>query len=156
MYIPRYLTSPISENKRKKQVSEALQKVAHKLHNTSTVCKSNYIDPYLIETYMNHSKKFFSMFKRAKTKEETIVIPPFKFPVRIYTDGACEPNPGSSGSGLVVYEDDRLVSLRYGYHEPQGTNNTAELIALREAFKIAIEYVERDPRRDTKWLRLLT
>lgn len=82
--------------------------------------------------------------RRRKTKEETIVISPFKFPVRIYTDGACEPNPGSSGSGLVVYEDDRLVSLRYGYHEPQGTNNTAELIALREAFRIATEYVERD------------
>ena len=59
-----------TQSKRKKNVSEALQKVAHKLHNTSTVCKSNYIDPYLIETYMNHSKKFFSIFKRTKTKEE--------------------------------------------------------------------------------------
>ena len=59
-----------TQSKRKKNVSEALQKVAHKLHNTASVCRSNYIDPYLIETYMNHSKKFFSIFERTKTKEE--------------------------------------------------------------------------------------
>jgi len=59
-----------SENKRKKQVSEALQKVAHKLHNTPSVCKSNYIDPYLIDTFVKDSKRFHTTFRKATTKDE--------------------------------------------------------------------------------------
>ena len=59
-----------SENKRKKQVSEALQKVAHKLHNTASVCKSNYIDPYLIDTFTNDNKRFNATFRGSSTKEE--------------------------------------------------------------------------------------
>jgi DNA topoisomerase-1 len=59
-----------SENKRKKQVSEALQKVAHKLHNTASVCKSNYIDPYLINTFVEDNKRFNATFRKATTKGE--------------------------------------------------------------------------------------
>ena len=59
-----------SENKRKKQVSEALQKVANKLHNTPTVCKSNYIDPYLIDTFIKDNKRFNATFRGSSTKEE--------------------------------------------------------------------------------------
>jgi len=81
--------------------------------------------------------------EQRRPREDLSVVFPFNFPVRIYTDGACDPNPGSSGSGLVVYEGDTLVSLLYGYHEPQGTNNSAELIALREALKIAPRYVKK-------------
>jgi ribonuclease HI len=52
--------------------------------------------------------------------------------IRIYCDGACEPNPGSAGSGIVVYAQGALTQLWYGlYH--QGTNNTAELNALQHA-----------------------
>lgn len=80
---------------------------------------------------------------RPKAQNELTVVSPFVFPVQIYTDGACDPNPGSSGSGLVVYEEGKLTSLKYGYHEPQGTNNSAELIALREALKIAPRYVQK-------------
>ena len=59
-----------SETKKKKQVSEALQKVAHKLHNTSSVCKSNYIDPYLIDVFTKDSRRFYATFRNATTKEE--------------------------------------------------------------------------------------
>lgn len=59
-----------SENKRKKQVSEALQKVANKLHNTPSVCKSNYIDPYLIDTFIKDNKRFNATFRGSSTKEE--------------------------------------------------------------------------------------
>ncbi len=67
----------------------------------------------------------------------------YKIPVQIYTDGACDPNPGATGSGLVVYEHGKLTTLKYGYHSPSGTNNTAELIALREAIKLAHYYIEK-------------
>jgi ribonuclease HI len=48
----------------------------------------------------------------------------------IFCDGACEPNPGKAGSGMVVYRAGALESLWYGAYNPTGTNNTAELNAL--------------------------
>ena len=59
-----------SENKKKKQISEVLRKVADKLHNTPSVCRSNYIDPYIIELFTNDSKRFNATFKNKTTKEE--------------------------------------------------------------------------------------
>ncbi len=57
--------------------------------------------------------------------------------VSIYCDGACEPNPGNAGSGVVVYRDGKLAELWYGLYNPKGTNNTAELNALHEALRMA-------------------
>jgi len=57
--------------------------------------------------------------------------------LQIYCDGACEPNPGKSGSGLAVYRDGSLTQLWYGLYNPNGTNNTAELNALHHALLIA-------------------
>jgi ribonuclease HI len=56
----------------------------------------------------------------------------------IYTDGACEPNPGSAGCGFAVYRNGILADLLYGlYH--QGTSNTAELNALYHALQLAAQ-----------------
>ena len=60
-----------------------------------------------------------------------------QFDVRIYCDGACEPNPGNAGSGIVVYRDGKLAELWYGRYHPRGTNNTAELNALYHALRMA-------------------
>ena len=57
--------------------------------------------------------------------------------LQIYCDGACEPNPGNAGSGVVVYRDGKLAQLWYGLYNPNGTNNTAELNALYQALLIA-------------------
>jgi len=57
--------------------------------------------------------------------------------LQIYCDGACEPNPGNSGSGIAVYRDGTLAELWYGLHNPNGTNNTAELNALHHAMLFA-------------------
>jgi len=57
--------------------------------------------------------------------------------VQIYCDGACDPNPGHSGSGIVVYRDGELRELWYGLYNPNGTNNTAELNALHRALLMA-------------------
>ena len=60
-----------------------------------------------------------------------------QFDVSIYCDGACEPNPGNAGSGIVVYRAGKLAELWYGLYNPIGTNNTAELNALYHALCIA-------------------
>jgi ribonuclease HI len=57
--------------------------------------------------------------------------------VSIYCDGACEPNPGNAGSGIVVYRAGVLAELWYGLYNPTGTNNTAELNALYHALRMA-------------------
>lgn len=57
--------------------------------------------------------------------------------VSIYCDGACEPNPGNAGSGIVVYRAGELAELWYGLYHPMGTNNTAELNALYHALLMA-------------------
>jgi ribonuclease HI len=60
-----------------------------------------------------------------------------QFDVSIYCDGACEPNPGNAGSGVVVYRDGELAELWYGLYNAAGTNNTAELNALHQALRMA-------------------
>ena len=59
-----------------------------------------------------------------------------RFDVSIYCDGACDPNPGNAGSGIVVYRGGKLAELWYGLYNPVGTNNSAELNALYYALRI--------------------
>ena len=47
--------------------------------------------------------------------------------VIIYTDGACEPNPGPGGYGVVLIYGSRLKELSGGFR--QTTNNRMEMIA---------------------------
>ncbi|MFA0616652.1 viroplasmin family protein [Vibrio splendidus] len=61
------------------------------------------------------------------------------FDIKIFTDGACEPNPGEAGTGLAVYQNNQLTELWYGLYQPVGTNNTAELHGLKQAFVLAKE-----------------
>jgi ribonuclease HI len=60
-----------------------------------------------------------------------------QFNVSIYCDGACEPNPGNAGSGIVLYRAGELAELWFGLYNPMGTNNTAELNALYHALRMA-------------------
>ncbi|MFA6143288.1 MAG: ribonuclease H family protein [Sulfurimonas sp.] len=59
--------------------------------------------------------------------------------LRIYCDGACSGNPGKSGSGLAIYEDEKKPLLMYGAADVMGTNNTAELKALLKALELAVD-----------------
>lgn len=61
------------------------------------------------------------------------------YAVKIFTDGACEPNPGEAGTGLAVYQDQTLSELWYGLYQAHGTNNTAELHGLNQALLLAKE-----------------
>lgn len=65
-----------------------------------------------------------------------------RFDVSIYCDGACEPNPGNAGSGVVVYKGGELAQLWFGLYNPMGTNNTAELNALFHALRMAEAEIE--------------
>ena len=56
--------------------------------------------------------------------------------IHIYTDGACEPNPGYGGWGFVVYENGLEVAHRNGGNEAT-TNNIMEMTAVREALRYA-------------------
>ena len=57
--------------------------------------------------------------------------------IKIFTDGACEPNPGEAGSGIALYRNNIASELWYGLYNPSGTNNVAELNALHQALIMA-------------------
>ncbi|MFW1531312.1 viroplasmin family protein [Vibrio harveyi] len=78
-----------------------------------------------------------SKLKSVPLSQEQIDAMPFE--VKIYTDGACEPNPGEAGTGLAVYESNELTELWYGLYQSFGTNNTAELHGLNQALLLAKE-----------------
>ncbi len=59
--------------------------------------------------------------------------------LKIYCDGACQGNPGASGSGLAIYQGSANPILLYGEYEKRGTNNTAELNALYKALLLSKE-----------------
>lgn len=57
--------------------------------------------------------------------------------IRIYCDGGCSHH--GAGSGVIVYIDDKKPLKYYGGYNPKGTNNTAELTALKEAIIKALD-----------------
>lgn len=79
------------------------------------------------QTKKSHGNKSLS--------QEAIDVMPEQ--VKIFTDGACEPNPGEAGTGLAVYVDNKISELWFGLYQPMGTNNTAELQGLQQALEMA-------------------
>jgi ribonuclease HI len=61
----------------------------------------------------------------------------------IYCDGGCEPNPGPSGTGMVVFHKEELLEAWYGHHDASGTNNTAELKGLINSLKYCSHLADR-------------
>ena len=54
----------------------------------------------------------------------------------IYTDGACNPNPGVGGWGVVAYQNGREVWTETG-GEMESTNNRMEMKAIIESLRLA-------------------
>lgn len=75
--------------------------------------------------------------KKAPLTQAQIDDMPFE--IKIFTDGASDPNPGEAGAGIAVYENNTLTELWYGIYQSFGTNNTAELNGLNQAFLLAKE-----------------
>jgi DNA topoisomerase-1 len=59
-----------SDAKKTKVLNECIDKVAFKLHNTRAVCKSNYLDPKVMESFLNDTQKFLAMFRSCESKED--------------------------------------------------------------------------------------
>ena len=72
--------------------------------------------------------------------------------VTIYTDGACDPNPGPGGWAALLVFDDREQTLIGS--ESQTTNNRMELTAAIEAFKALKKASRVEFFTDSQYLRL--
>lgn len=53
----------------------------------------------------------------------------------LFTDGACSPNPGPGGWGVVHVVDSEVMAHKHG-HDRDTTNNRMELVAIIEGFKM--------------------
>lgn len=62
--------------------------------------------------------------------------------LEVYTDGACEPNPGHGGVGVVLVDADlrQEVERAWSYIGAYVTNNIAEYKALLLGLQRSIEY----------------
>ncbi|WP_244557793.1 ribonuclease H family protein [Rhizobium hainanense] len=70
-------------------------------------------------------------------------VPDTSFGVHIFCDGACEPNPGSGGWGVVVYRDGlEVAALSGGLGET--TNNVMEMTGMLEAVQWLIDHFLKD------------
>ncbi|MDV7103279.1 ribonuclease H family protein [Vibrio sp. TH_r3] len=88
------------------------------------------------------AKSVVKKSKPAALTDEKIMAMPFD--IKIFTDGACEPNPGEAGSGLAIYQSNKLYELWYGIYQAHGTNNTAELNALYQSLLIGKQYLQQN------------
>lgn len=50
--------------------------------------------------------------------------------IEIYTDGACSPNPGRGGFGVIIVQEGRRIELAGGFRRT--TNNRMEILAAVE------------------------
>ena len=57
---------PKNNTEVKKMLNECIKQVADKLHNTSNVCKNNYLDPELLKLFQDNPKKFTETFNKDK------------------------------------------------------------------------------------------
>lgn len=71
--------------------------------------------------------------------------------VTIYTDGGCDPNPGTGGWGAVLIFDDREQDLSGG--EKQSTNNRMELTAAITALDSLDQPYQVDLYTDSEYVK---
>ena len=64
----------------------------------------------------------------------------------LYTDGACQPNPGAGGWAFVLLgtQDGKAVKFSDTGYEKNTTNNRMELEAVRNGFKYFAEKIWQD------------
>lgn len=72
--------------------------------------------------------------------------------VVIYTDGACDPNPGHGGWAAIIMRDGKIKELS-GFENPS-TNNRMELMAAIQALSSLQVPYSIDLYTDSEYLRL--
>lgn len=62
----------------------------------------------------------------------------------LFTDGACQPNPGKGGWAFVLRgtRDGELIEIERTGSEPNTTNNRMELEAVRQGFRCFLEKMQ--------------
>lgn len=88
------------------------------------------------------AKPFTKKVKTSALTDDQIKAMPFD--IKIFTDGACEPNPGEAGSGIAIYTSNTLNELWFGIYQADGTNNTAELNALYQGLLMCQAYLDKN------------
>lgn len=78
----------------------------------------------------------------SKTAPQFEVFRRAQFPVQIFSDGACNPNPGPGASAVVVLSQGQVLETWLGGFSDSSTNNTAELRALEQALRLAQQFAE--------------
>jgi ribonuclease HI len=71
----------------------------------------------------------------AKTTDEVVASITGGPDTGVFTDGACEGNPGPGGWGAVMVREGAVLAERSG-HDPATTNNRMELTALIEGYRL--------------------
>lgn len=75
--------------------------------------------------------------------QRKITLPNISEGIHIFTDGACEPNPGAGGWGVVVYRDGReIAALSGGLGET--TNNVMEMTGMLQAIQWLVNHSMKD------------
>ncbi len=59
--------------------------------------------------------------------------------LKIFFDGSSHGNPGPSGIGIIVYDEDFREVTRFSEHVGVRTNNEAEYLALKKSLEIALK-----------------
>ena len=69
------MSEPISlqKNKRKKQLKDIIEKVAHKLHHTVAICKKSYLDDGIWGMFVEKPDNFKKLFMNNKDSKDTLV-----------------------------------------------------------------------------------
>lgn len=75
--------------------------------------------------------------KKAKARKPEVESIPDGAMIHIYTDGACEPNPGAGGWAFVVFDRSQEVNNRNGGSR-YTTNNIMEMTAILAALEYAV------------------
>ena len=70
--------------------------------------------------------------------------------IEIYTDGACQGNPGSGGWGAVIRQDG--VDTELSGYDPYTTNNRMEVLAAIKALSFVPEHSDLLLRSDSRYL----
>lgn len=72
--------------------------------------------------------------------------------ISIYTDGACDPNPGHGGWAAVIFLPNEIKEI--SGHENPSTNNRMELMAAIQALRLLKEKTDVDLFTDSEYLHL--
>jgi len=91
---------------------------------------------------MQMSSKQLPLFAFEKTHDTKLSLEA-KGDLIVYTDGASRGNPGPSGIGLVIKQNDKVL-ISKGFKIENTTNNVAEYLALLCAVLLIIREIPKD------------